>query len=124
MNKTIIIFGHGYVSKFLIQKLNTLGWIIYCTSRKVDIGRSVKNENVAIINFLDPALPSFIKSSNVLLSTVPPNNEMIDPVLYLYADFISKDMFEWIVYLSSTSVYGDHNGAWVNEETKCAPSNE
>lgn len=124
MNKTIIIFGHGYVSKFLIQKLNALGWIIYCTSRKTDIGRPVKNENVTIINFLDPAMPSLIKSSDALLSTVPPNNEMIDPVLHAYADVISKNMFEWIGYLSSTSVYGDHNGAWVNEETKCAPNNE
>jgi hypothetical protein len=42
MNKTIIIFGHGYVSKFLIQKLNALGWIIYCTSRKADIGKPIK----------------------------------------------------------------------------------
>lgn len=124
MKKTVIIFGHGYVSKFLIQKLNALGWIIYCTSRKVEIGKPVKNENVTIINFLDPALPSLIKSSNVILSTVPPNNKIIDPVLDGYADIISKDTFEWIGYLSSTSVYGDHNGAWVNEETKCIPSNE
>lgn len=123
MSKTVIIFGHGYVSKFLIQKLNALGWIIYCTSREVNIGKPIKDENVTIINFLDPALPSLIKSANVLLSTVPPNNEMIDPVLDEYADIISKDIFEWIGYLSSTSVYGDHHGAWVDEETKCAPSN-
>lgn len=124
MSKTIIIFGYGYVSKFLIRKLNALGWAIYCTSREVDIGKPVKNENVTIINFLDPVLPSLIKSSDVILSTVPPNNQMIDPVLHAYADVISKDIFEWIGYLSSTSVYGDHNGAWVNEETECAPSNE
>lgn len=124
MRKTIIIFGHGYVSKFLIQKLNALGWIIYCTSREVDIGNLVKNENITIINFLDPALPSLIKLSNVLLSTAPPNKERIDPVLDRYADIISKDIFEWMGYLSSTGVYGDHHGAWVDEETKCAPSNE
>ncbi|MEI8295036.1 MAG: SDR family oxidoreductase [Alphaproteobacteria bacterium] len=124
MSKTVIIFGHGYVSKFLIQQLNAFGCVVYCTSRKVDIGRPVKNENVTIINFLDPSLISLIKSSNVLLSTVPPNNEIIDPVLDEYADIISKGIFEWIGYLSSTSVYGDHHGAWVDEETKCAPSNE
>ena len=124
MRKTIIIFGYGYVSRFLIRELNNLGWIVYCTSRGVDIGKPVKNENVTVINFLDPALPSLIKLSNVLLSTAPPNNEMIDPVLHAYADVISKNTFEWIGYLSSTSVYGDHNGAWVNEETECAPSSE
>ena len=123
MKKIVIIFGYGYVSKFLIQKLNSLGWIIYCTSRKVEIEKPVKDGNVTIINFLDPALPLLIKSSNVILSTVPPNNETIDPVLYEYADVISKDIFEWIGYLSSTSVYGDHHGAWVDEKTKCSPSN-
>lgn len=124
MSKTIIIFGYGYVSKFLIQKLKALGWIIYCTSRTVEIGKPLKKENVTIINFLDPTLPLLFKSSNALLSTAPPNNEMLDPVLHIYSDVISKDSFEWIGYLSSTGVYGDHNGAWVNEETKCVPSNE
>ena len=95
MSNTIIIFGNGYVSKFLIQYLKPLGWAIYCTSRKVDLGKPVKNENVTIINFLDPDLPSLIQSSNILLSTVPPNNEMIDPVLHAYADVISKNIFEW-----------------------------
>ena len=124
MKKTIIIFGYGYVSKFLIQKLNALGWIIYCTSRKTDIGRPVKNENVTIINFFDPVMPSLIKSSDALLSTVPPNNEMIDPVLHAYADVISKNIFGWIGYLSSTNVYGDHRGSWIDETTPCNPSNQ
>jgi len=124
MQKTIIIFGHGYVAKFLIQKLNALGWIIYCTSRQIEVGKPVKNENVTQINFLDPAIPSLIKSADALLSTVPPNNDVIDPVLHTYAEVISKSMFEWIGYLSSTSVYGNHNGAWVTEETQCAPTNE
>lgn len=123
MSKTVIIFGHGYVSKFLMQKLNAFDWTVFCTSRKVDIGKPIKNENVIIINFLDPDLPSLIKSSNVLLSTAPPNNEMIDPVLDQYANIISNNIFEWVGYLSSTSVYGDHHGAWVDEETECVPSN-
>ena len=50
---------------------------------------------------------------------------MIDPVLqHQHADIISKDIFKWTGYVSSTSVYGDHNGAWVDAETECAPSDE
>lgn len=124
MKKQIIIFGYGYVSKFLIQQLKNLNWTIYCTSRKINLDRPVKDGNVTVINFLDPKLPSIIKSSNICLSTVPPSAEIIDPVLKIYSDIISKSSFEWIGYLSSTSVYGDHNGAWVNENTKCIPSNE
>jgi dTDP-D-glucose 4,6-dehydratase len=124
MKKQIIIFGYGYVSKFLIQQLKDHNWTIYCTSRKIDVEKTVKDGNVTVINFLDPKLPSIIKLSNICLNTVPPSTEIIDPVLKIYSDIISKNSFEWIGYLSSTSVYGDHNGAWVNEDTECVPSNE
>lgn len=124
MKKQIIIFGYGYVSKFLIQQLRDLNWKIYCTSRKNNLEKPVTDGDVTIINFLDPKLPSIIKSSNICLSTVPPSAEIIDPVLKAYSDIISKGSFAWIGYLSSTSVYGDHNGAWVNEDNECAPSNE
>lgn len=124
MNKQIIIFGYGYVSKFLIQQLQGLNWTIYCTSRKIDAEKCVKDSNVTLINFLDSKLPSIIKSSNICLSTVPPSTEIIDPVLKIYSDIISKNSFEWIGYLSSTSVYGDYKGAWVDEDTECTPRNE
>ena len=124
MSKQIIIFGYGYVSKFLIQQLRDLNWTIYCTSRKINLEKPVKDGNVTVINFLDPKLPSIIKSSNICLSAVPPGAEIIDPVLKIYSDIISKGSFEWIGYLSSTSVYGDHKGAWVNEDTECKPGNE
>lgn len=123
MNKTIVIFGHGYVSRFLIQELIAMNFFVFCTSRKVELGEPVTNKNFTIINFLDPLLPSLIESANILLSTVPPNSEEVDPVLNQYSDTISKNVFEWIGYLSSTSVYGDHNGGWVDEETACSPSN-
>ena len=94
------------------------------TSRKINIAKPLKDGNTTVINFLDPKLPSIIRSSNICLSTVPPSVEIIDPVLKRYSDIISKNSFEWIGYLSSTSVYGDHKGAWVNEDTECAPSNK
>ena len=124
MIKTITIFGYGYVSKFLMQTLNTLGWNIICTSRSIDLKKPVEYGNIKIINFLDPKLPSFIRASHIILSTVPPNKETIDPVLQVYAEILLKEKFEWIGYLSSTGVYGNHDGNWVDENTICSPSNE
>lgn len=57
MKKQIIIFGYGYVSKFLIQQLKDHNWTIYCTSRKIDVEKPVKDGNVTVINFLDSKLP-------------------------------------------------------------------
>lgn len=123
MSHTIIIFGNGYVSRFLTQALDSIGWKIYCTSRKIPAGDRIQNGNVTLVNFLDPSIASIIKSSSVILSTVPPNQESCTPALDKYANVISKETFAWIGYLSATSVYGDHQGNWVNEETECVPSN-
>lgn len=124
IDKIILIFGNGYVASFLAQELNKLGWIIYCTSRKVDSENLNKGANINLINFLDPNLPEIIKLSKVILSTVPPYNDILDPVLQKYFNSIVKQEFKWVGYLSATSVYGDHSGNWVNEQTKCCPSNE
>lgn len=124
MNK-VIIFGHGYVSRFLIKTFSRLGWNIVCTSRKIDIGMPIKNGNLTLINFFDPALSSILQASNVILSTVP-LEQNVDPVLREYLNIITqqKSLIRWIGYISSTSVYGNHGGSWVDETTPCNPSNE
>lgn len=124
MKKTIIIFGNGYVSSFLIKTLNSLGWTIYCTSRKVQPENPIVQENITLINFHEKSLPSIIKLSDVILSTVPPQEQITDPVLETYGHIICKHNFQWIGYLSSTSVYGDYGGDWVYESTTCKPSHE
>jgi nucleoside-diphosphate-sugar epimerase len=124
MNK-VTIFGHGYVSSFLIKTFSRLGWNIVCTSRKIDIARPIKYENLTLINFFDPDLLSILQTSNIILSTVPPEQN-IDPVLRQYRNIIAqeKSLTLWIGYLSSTNVYGNHQGAWVDETMPCNPSNQ
>lgn len=124
MNKQVIIFGYGYVAKCLVQQLQGLKFTTYCTSRTVDLGKPVKDGNATKINFLDPSLPSIIQASHICLSTVPPSSGVVDPVLQTYSHIISKGSFEWAGYLSSTSVYGNHGGAWVDEDTECMPCNK
>jgi hypothetical protein len=123
MKKTIFIFGNGYVSKFLSEELVKLGWFVYLTSRNVTHEVQTERPNVKIINFFDPNLPKIVKSANAILSTVPTGDKIIDPVLNNYFKIISRKEFEWVGYLSSTGVYGNHDGRWVNEETQCEPSN-
>lgn len=121
-----IIFGHGYVSKSLIKIFNHLGWNVVCTSRKIEIGIPVEKENLRFINFFDPTLPEIIEDSNVIVTTIPPNEKNVDPVLQEYSNIIAtkKSSLHWVGYLSSTNVYGDHKGAWIDETTPCYPSNE
>jgi nucleoside-diphosphate-sugar epimerase len=123
MPKTILIFGNGYVSKFLSKELSELGYFVYCTSRNSESEKNTAQRNVKIVNFSDPALPALLKVANVILSTVPTDNEVIDPVLDKYVAILAQENPEWVGYLSSTGVYGDHNGNWVNEQTQCQASN-
>jgi len=49
-----------------------------------------------------------------------------DPLLQLFAEGLRKSMpkLEWIGYLSTVGVYGDHGGEWVDEETPCRPKSK
>lgn len=119
--RSILIFGNGYVSNFLSKELIDLGWFIYCTSRQKSSEQKTECQNIKIVNFFDPDLPKIIKSVNAILSTAPTDGK--DPILAQYSRMISQSKSEWIGYLSSTSVYGNHDGSWVDEKTKCQPSN-
>jgi nucleoside-diphosphate-sugar epimerase len=68
------------------------------------------------------AAESAIAAATHILVTVPPDANG-DPVLNRYHDaMITAPMLRWIGYLSSTVVYGDRNGAWVDEATAASPS--
>ncbi|MDP2194097.1 MAG: SDR family NAD(P)-dependent oxidoreductase, partial [Alphaproteobacteria bacterium] len=52
---------------------------------------------------------------------VPPVADIQDPVLDIYKDAMKNSPASWIGYLSATSVYGNHDGAWVDEASLCVP---
>ena len=69
----------------------------------------------------DAAEPAIAAATHILV-TAPPDADG-DPVLNRYADAIATaPALRWIGYLSSTVVYGDRGGAWVDEDTPPAPS--
>jgi hypothetical protein len=71
------------------------------------------------------ALAKRLKTLSHLLVSIGPDAAG-DPVLQALGDHLSAKMpaLEWIGYLSTVGVYGDHQGAWVNEETQCRPVSE
>ncbi len=68
-----------------------------------------------VLTLDDPALPAAITSATHILSSVPPAANGVDPVLAAHAAAIAAAPARWIGYLSSTGVYGDAGGAWVDE---------
>lgn len=122
MNKKLFIFGYGYTARYLQDELNRQGFSIIGTNRgtrKFD-----KSAQLSLIDFNDSeeVKEQLSQLTHILVST-PPSLEG-DPTLLKYLNFLHlfKENVKWIGYLSSTSVYGDHQGAWVDETsaTQCS----
>lgn len=97
----MFIFGLGYSAAFIAQRLAARGWEVISTGR--DGTLSFEDEGTVRMALAD---------ASYVLSSVPPGGEGTDPVLERYSDTLAG---RWLGYLSSTGVYGDTGGAWVDE---------
>lgn len=96
----LLIFGLGYAASVLADRLRGAGWAIRATGTAGDL------------DFDDEAaVQAALGRASHVLSSVPPGNDG-DPVLARYGDALGD---RWLGYLSSTGVYGDTGGAWVDE---------
>jgi nucleoside-diphosphate-sugar epimerase len=103
---TMLIFGLGYTTARLADRLARDGWQVIATRRAAGAG---------VLAFDDEAmLRPAIAAATHILSSVPPDGED-DPVLARYGAALRDSGARWIGYLSSTGVYGDTGGAWVDE---------
>jgi len=112
----LLIFGLGYCGAAAAGAARAAGFAVTGTARQ-----AIEPDTVRF----DAAAPAIAEATH-LLSTVPldaPEHDHGDPVLARYADAIAAaPQLRWIGYLSSTVVYGDRAGGWVDEDTPPAPS--
>lgn len=97
----ILIFGLGYTAKRIAAHLEGRGWEVVSTGR--DGTLSFDDEGTVRMALAD---------CSHVLSSAPPAGEGSDPVLERYGNSLAG---KWLGYLSSTGVYGDAQGSWVDE---------
>ena len=125
-NLNIFCFGFGQVAKTFIQKLKLENFNINlsATSRKKTHTLKFNNINYTSFQFegddYDIELIKNLEKSDYILVSIPPR-EGTDLVIKNFTNIIKNCNAKWITYLSATSVYGDHKGEWVNEESKTKP---
>jgi dTDP-4-dehydrorhamnose reductase len=130
---TLFCFGLGYSARHLAAKLEDEGWHIAGTARSAEGVERIQDLGYTGYVFdgqsaskgagpSQGAGPAVRRASHILISAPPDNNG--DPVLRYHADDIAHSTAEWIGYLSTIGVYGDHGGGWVDEETPATPSSE
>ena len=128
-NINIFCFGFGQVARNFIKKLNLEKFNINLsvTSReKTQIKKIDKiryNNYQFIDDIFDQNLIKKLKQSDHFLISIPPVNES-DLVIKNFEKIIQECNPKWITYLSATSVYGDHQGEWVDELSKTNPTSK
>ncbi|MDC3356011.1 oxidoreductase [Candidatus Pelagibacter ubique] len=122
----IFCFGFGQVAKNFIKKLSVEQYNINlsATSRSESSKKIFNgiNYNSYLFNNekFDQNLVVKLKEADHILVSIPPENQE-DLVIKNFSKFIESSKVKWITYLSATSIYGDHKGEWVNENSKTNP---
>lgn len=115
------IFGFGYTAEFLVPKLTPLGFEIIGTTRNRNKLNQHQVAGVQLIDFNELTLQNHLNNATHLLICTPPQESIGDPVLAQYRNLIKNNVshLQWVGYLSSTGVYGNYHGAWVDETSTC-----
>ncbi|WP_296763279.1 SDR family oxidoreductase [Sediminimonas sp.] len=123
MEKTLLSFGHGYSARALARRLLPQGWTIYGTTRDDSKINALHDEGIHPIHWPDGKVRAALdRASHILISAAPGADG--DPILAEMADDIAAaaPRLTWAGYLSTTGVYGDHGGEWVDETTPLTPT--
>ena len=125
----IFCFGFGQVAEEFIKKL---------LSEKYSLNIAITTRQESnIIEFLGQKISNFefnndkidknifkkLKDFDHILISIPPEHEK-DLVLKYFSKEILDQNIKWITYLSATSVYGNHEGKWVDENSKTLPKSK
>ena len=122
----LFVFGLGYSAMRLARAVLAEGWAVAGTCRDPDAAAALRADGIAAHPF-DRDRPldrTALAGTTHLLSSVPPE-EAGDPVLDAHGDCIARLAgLRWAGYLSTTGVYGDRGGAWVDEAGALRPATE
>ena len=125
--KNIFCFGFGQVAKNFIKKnnLENLDINLTVTSREESGKKSFENTSYESYQFSENSfdqklIESLNSSDHILVSIAPIKGE--DIVVKNFQNILNSNKIKWITYLSATSVYGNHNGKWVDENSDTKPT--
>lgn len=122
MDKVLLSIGHGYSARALARRLVPQGWTVIGTTRNPEKVAEFEAEGVRPL--LWPCdMAAALDGVTHVLTSVAPDAEG-DPVLRIGHEAIraAAPGLAWVGYLSTTGVYGDHDGGWVDEDSATDPA--
>ena len=123
----MLILGCGYSGRAIGELLAREGANVTGTTRSRERFEALQVRGIAPLVFDGEATPeveaALMKATHLVISIAP--GEAGDPVIATLAEAVKRaPALEWIGYLSTVGVYGDHGGEWVDEETVPKPVSE
>ena len=116
----LFCFGLGYCADYLSAKLIKQGWQVSATCRTSEKAAVLEASGIrpVLLSEKKVTVTDLDKADHILIS-VPPEQDGSDPVINFAEAALAalQDQLKWVGYLSTTGVYGDHQGAWIDEET-------
>jgi len=120
----LFVFGLGFSARAFVAKVAPRCAWIGATTRSPEKAETMRTDGIAPFLFNGTApgtgIAEALRQATHVLVSVAPDAEG-DPVLAHHGAHIAGARPRWIGYLSTVGVYGDHDGAWVDEDTQVRP---
>lgn len=125
MQNTLLVLGHGYTAQALAARLIPEGWQVIGTTRSHEKAEALRAQGVEPLIWPGTSLAPALARATHLLASIGADAAG-DPVLAAEGAAVAAAAphLRWAGYLSTTGVYGDHQGGWVDEETPLTPSTQ
>jgi nucleoside-diphosphate-sugar epimerase len=126
MTRHLFCFGFGYTAQALARRLAAEGWIVGGTCRTAEKAAALRGAGfrAELFDRARPLASQALDEVTHLLVSVPPDATG-DPILAVHRNDIAQiEGLRWLGYLSTTGVYGDRAGGWVDETAELSPSGE
>lgn len=125
MKNTLLSLGHGLSAQTLAPNLIAQGWRVIGTTRKSEKVDLLKAQGVEPVIWSDDPteIENLLPEVTHVLTSAGPTAEG-DPILPVIGEALRRaaKQFKWVGYLSTTGVYGDHDGGWVDETSPTEPA--
>ncbi len=125
MAGNLLCFGLGYTARAVARRLMEKKWRVIGTTRTEERAAQLREHGFEVVKFdQDAPVPAdLLEQASHWLISIPPDS-FGDPLMTAYGEELQERAAsrEWIGYLSSTSVYGDRNGQWIDEHAPPQPT--
>lgn len=120
---TLLVFGYGYTARVIGQNLLAEGWRVIGTTRSSEKATTMTADGIEPVLWpAEDISGALAAATHILISTA--SSEEGDPVLVALESEVRQraSQYKWVGYLSTTAVYGDRNGGWVDESSPLSPA--